>query len=60
MPYKIKKVKNGYKVCKKNGTKCFSKKPFPTKKAAQGQMYAIISNESRVNDLIAIMNELIK
>lgn len=46
MPYKIKKVSGGYKVCKKQGSKCFSKKPFPSKKAALKQMRAIIVNET--------------
>lgn len=33
MPYKLKKIGSGYKVCKKNSTKCFSKKPLPRKRA---------------------------
>lgn len=46
MPYKIKKVKSGYKVCKKNKpSKCFSKNPL-TKDKAKKQMGAIIANES--------------
>jgi hypothetical protein len=60
MPYTIKKVGRGYKVCKKRGTKCFSKKPFHTKKEAIGQMAAIRINESNSVNLIAILNELIK
>lgn len=46
MPYKIKKVGSGYKVCKKAGGKCFSKKPHPSKKAATQQLRAIMANES--------------
>jgi len=45
MPYILKKLKNGYKVCKKDNTKCFSKKPIP-KKRAEKQMKAIIINET--------------
>ncbi len=41
MPYIIKKVKNGYKVCKlKEPTKCFSKAGIP-KARAQKQLKAI-------------------
>jgi hypothetical protein len=46
MPYTIKKKKQGYKVCKKKGGKCFSKKPL-TKKRAVAQMGAIMSNENK-------------
>lgn len=46
MPYTIKKKKQGYKVCKKTGKKCFSKKPLP-KKRAVAQMGAIMSNENK-------------
>ena len=46
MPYTIKKVKDGYKVCKKFGkSKCFSKKPL-SKKKATAQMRAIGMHES--------------
>ena len=40
MPYKIKKSGTGFKVCKKTGKKCFSKKPMP-KKRAKAQLAAI-------------------
>lgn len=60
MPYKIKKVKGGYKVCKKRGSKCFSKKPFPTKKKAVAQMAAIRLNESSNVNLMRMLNELVK
>jgi hypothetical protein len=40
MPYKIKKTGSGYKVCKKVGSKCFSKKPL-SKNKAMAQMKAI-------------------
>lgn len=45
MPYKLKKVGSGYKVCKKHGKqKCFSKKSLP-KSRAVAQMKAMIVNE---------------
>jgi len=57
MPYKIKKVKGGYKVCKKLGKKkCFSHKPL-SKEKAKAQMYAMIKNESI--DLKKIIAELL-
>jgi len=41
MPYKISKVKGGYKVCKRYGKKkCFSKKPL-SKARAKAQLRAI-------------------
>ena len=41
MPYFLKKLKNGYKVCKTlEPNKCFSKKPLPKAKAIK-QMKAI-------------------
>lgn len=46
MPYTVKKVKGGYKACKKKGGKCFSKKPL-TKKKAVKQIGAIASSEKR-------------
>lgn len=46
MPYTIKKVKGGYKACKKKGNKCFSKKPL-SKKQAVKQIGAIASSEKR-------------
>ena len=45
MPYEIKKQKTGYKVCKKNTDKCFSKKPIPKINAIK-QKYAIELHES--------------
>lgn len=46
MPYHIKKYSNkGYKVCKKNSTKCFSKKPMP-KKRAERQLKALYASEN--------------
>ena len=45
MPYKIKKSGSGYKVCKKVGEKCFSKKALPKSKAT-AQLKAIMANES--------------
>lgn len=46
MPYTVKKVKGGFKACKKGGKKCFSKKPL-TKKQAVKQIGAIASSEKR-------------
>jgi hypothetical protein len=47
MPYKIVKRGSGYKVCKKTGSKCFSKKPLSKKKAnAQRAAIAINTRES--------------
>ncbi len=45
MPYSIRKKGSGFKVCKKAGGKCFSKKPMPKEKA-KAQMRAIYANES--------------
>jgi len=45
MPYEIKKEKSGYKVCKKNEDKCFSKKPIPKINAIK-QKYAIELHEA--------------
>lgn len=45
MPYIIKKVKTGFKVCKRDEPKiCFSKKELPLKRAKK-QRIAIILNE---------------
>jgi hypothetical protein len=45
MPYEIKKVSDGYKVCKKIEEKeCYSKRGLPYKNAL-GQMRAIILSE---------------
>jgi len=44
MPYYIKKVKDGYKVCKKDDTKCFSKEGL-TEERAEKQMKAIGRSE---------------
>ena len=46
MPYTIKKFKNGYKVCKKDETKCFSNEPL-TKENATKQMQAIVISEEK-------------
>lgn len=48
MPYKLQKTGKGFKVCKKAGGKCFSKKPLP-KERAKAQMAAIYANESVFN-----------
>ena len=46
MPYQMKHSGSGYKVCKKDGDKCFSKKPL-SKSQAMSQMRAIYANEKR-------------
>ena len=47
MPYFLKKVKDGYKVCKRNNSsECFSKKPL-SKEKAQKQMTAINISEHK-------------
>lgn len=62
MPYTIKKVQNGFKVCKKVGDKkCFSNKPLTKKKAIE-QERAILANthekSSKFNSLVNnILNE---
>lgn len=59
MPYFQKKVKGGYKVCKKtNPKKCFSKKPL-SKRRVKAQMYAMIKNESTGINLQQIINEVL-
>ena len=51
MPYILRKIKDGYKVCKKNEPKkCFSKKPL-TKEKATRQMKAIYANEESDDEL---------
>lgn len=46
MPYVIEKVEKGFKVCKADKSKCFSKKPL-TKEKAIAQKKAIIINEKK-------------
>jgi hypothetical protein len=47
MPYIIKKLKNGFQLCKRDEPeKCFSKKPI-TKKKAISQMKAIGLNSHK-------------
>lgn len=47
MPYKIKKVARGYKVCKaRNPKKCFSNHPLPLARAKK-QMTAINISEHK-------------
>ena len=60
MPYKIKKSGSGYKVCKKVGGKCFSKKKL-SKNKAKAQLRAILANthESCTISFKKILNELI-
>ena len=51
MPYILRKIKDGYKVCKKNEPKkCFSKNPL-TKEKATRQMKAIYANEESDDEL---------
>lgn len=49
MPYKVYKKGSGYKACKKDGKKCYSKKPL-SKEKAQSQMKALYASESVVNE----------
>lgn len=44
MSYKLKKVGSGYKVCKNDGGKCFSKKPIP-KARAKRQIAHIVASD---------------
>jgi hypothetical protein len=49
MPYNLTKYKTGYRICKKNSSKCFSKKPL-TKENAKSQMKALYANESLIKE----------
>lgn len=44
MPYKVYKKGSGYKACKTNGEKCFSKKPL-SKEKAEAQKKALYASE---------------
>lgn len=44
--YEVKKVKDGYKVCRPDTDKCFSKKPLSRDKA-KAQLRAIYANENK-------------
>jgi len=61
MPYKIRKKGSGYKVCKKNGSKCFSKKKLSLKKAkkqlAAIQIHARDSVNYFENLIESVLNE---
>jgi hypothetical protein len=58
MPYKIKKSGSGYKVCKKKGGKCFSKKKL-SKSRAKAQLRAILVNTHESINLKNIINEIL-
>jgi hypothetical protein len=59
MPYKLKKINGGYKVCKTSG-KCFSKKPLSKKKAeAQRAAIAINTYESSNTSLIRLIEDVL-
>jgi hypothetical protein len=58
MPYKIKKSGSGYKVCKKKGGKCFSKKKL-SKSKAKAQMRAILVNTHESVNLKSIINDVL-
>lgn len=48
MPYIIKKVKTGFKVCKKDEPKvCFSKRGLPLKRAKKQRVAIILSEAGR-------------
>ncbi|NBO98712.1 MAG: hypothetical protein EBU90_01100 [Proteobacteria bacterium] len=60
MPYKIKKSGSGYKVCKKKGGKCFSKKPLSKQKAkAQLSAIGLHTHESKKPSLQDLIEEVI-
>jgi hypothetical protein len=60
MPYKIKKINGGYKVCKTSG-KCFSKKPLSKKTAvAQRAAIAINSYESSKISLNKLIEDVLR
>ena len=48
MPYKVYKKGSGYKACKKDGGKCFSKKPL-SKEKAEAQKKALYASEVNEN-----------
>ena len=48
MPYVVLKKGSGYKVCKKNSNKCFSKSPL-SKSQAVKQQKALYANESMIS-----------
>lgn len=56
MPYTIKKIKNGYKVCKPTG-KCFSKKPL-THKQAKKQLTALHIN-TKESFFVSIVKDIL-
>jgi hypothetical protein len=61
MPYKIKKTGSGYKVCKKVGGKCFSKKPISKNKAkAQLRAIGLHTHESKTISLQNLIEEVLK
>jgi hypothetical protein len=61
MPYKIKKSGKGYKVCKKVGGKCFSKKPISKNKAkAQLKAIGFHTHESKKISLQDLIEEVLK
>lgn len=48
MPYLIKKVKDGFKVCKKNEPKvCFSKKGLSLKQAGKQRIAIVLSEKKK-------------
>lgn len=60
MPYIIKKVQEGFKVCKRDEpSKCFSKKPL-TKSTAKRQLQAIGISEGKGKISNKFMNQLTK
>jgi dissimilatory sulfite reductase (desulfoviridin) alpha/beta subunit len=56
MPYRLKKIKSGYKVCKPSG-KCFSKKPLSLKKAKK-QLTALHINTNENMFVKLVLNIL--
>ena len=46
MPYEIRKVKGGYRVCKRDGSKCFSNTPLSHDRA-KAQLKALYASEGK-------------
>jgi hypothetical protein len=59
MPYELKKTNSGFKVCKKNSTKCFSKKPLPRKRALKqlAALHIATKESTLINIILQCLNE---
>ena len=59
MAYVIKKIKTGFKVCKKDDPKkCFSKKGLPLKKAKKQKIAIILSEKGLIKGRGAFFEDL--